>query len=92
METNKIRNVAILGHLQSGKTTLVEALYSKITGAPKGSVEKGNTISDYQPEEKAKMNSIKSSIIPMFFICKILITSTSPLIYIYKYTFGNIIL
>ena len=65
MENNKIRNIAILGHLQSGKTSLVESLYSLTTGAPKGSVEKGNTISDYTPEEKAKMNSIKSAIVPI---------------------------
>ena len=62
---NKIRNIAILGHLQSGKTSLVEALYSLTSGNPKGSVEKGNTISDYTPEEKAKMNSIKTSLVPI---------------------------
>ena len=65
MENNKIRNIAILGHLSSGKTSLVEALYSMISGNPKGSVEKGNTISDYTQEEKARMNSIKSAVVPM---------------------------
>ncbi len=64
---DKIRNIVILGHLQSGKTTLVESLYSITTGAPKGSVEKGTTISDYTAEEKAKMASIKSAIVPIVY-------------------------
>ena len=63
--SSKIRNIVILGHLQSGKTTLVESLYSITSGAPKGSIEKGTTISDYTAEEKAKMSSIKSSIVPI---------------------------
>ena len=67
MGNEKLRNVAVLGHLQSGKTTLVESLYSMTTGAAKGSVEKGTTISDYTVEEKAKMNSIKSAIVPVMY-------------------------
>ena len=63
--SSKIRNIVILGHLQSGKTTLVESLYSITSGAPKGSIENGTTISDYTAEEKAKMSSIKSSIVPI---------------------------
>ena len=65
MGNNNIRNIVVLGHLQSGKTTLVESLYSLTSGAPKGSVEKGTTISDYTPEEKARMNSIKSTVVPI---------------------------
>lgn len=65
MGNNKIRNIVVLGHLGSGKTTLVESLYSLTSGAPKGSVEKGTTISDYTPEEKARMNSIKSAVVPI---------------------------
>ena len=61
----KIRNISVLGHLGSGKTTLVEGLYSLTTGKEKGSVEKGSTVSDYLPEEKAKFSSIKSSIVPI---------------------------
>ena len=67
MVNDKIRNIVILGHLQSGKTTLVESLYSITTGAPKGSVEKGTTISDYTAEEKAKVASIKSAIVPIIY-------------------------
>lgn len=65
MGSNNLRNIVILGHLASGKTTLVESLYSMTTGAPKGSVEKGTTISDYTPEEKTRMTSIKSAIVPI---------------------------
>ena len=36
MQGNKIRNVVVLGHQSSGKTTLVESLYSTATAKPKG--------------------------------------------------------
>ncbi len=60
-----IRNVAVLGHQASGKTTLVESLYSLSTGNPKGSIERKNTISDYTQEEQNRKSSIKSSIVPI---------------------------
>ena len=62
---NKIRNVAILGHMTSGKTTLAEALASEYLNKEMGSIEKKNTISDYLDEEKQKGASIRSSIIPI---------------------------
>ena len=64
MEQNKIRNIAVLGHLGSGKTTLVEGLYSVATGKPKGTVERGNTVSDYLPEEHSKLSSVRLSVVP----------------------------
>ena len=64
---NNIRNVVVLGHQGSGKTTLVEALASTANGTAKGSVEKGTTISDYLPEEKAKLSSVRLSIVPLTF-------------------------
>lgn len=63
----KIRNIAILGHLQSGKTTLVESLYSITNKTEKGSVEKGTTISDYTVEEKSRKSSIKLSVVPIYY-------------------------
>ena len=49
---DKVRNVVLLGHSGSGKTTYAEAalFYS---GATKrfGKVDEGNTVSDYDPEE-----------------------------------------
>ena len=64
-DASKIRNIAVLGHLGSGKTSLVEALYSITNNKPKGSVEKGNTVSDYLPEEHARLSSVRSSIVPI---------------------------
>ena len=46
-EAKNIRNVALFGHQGSGKTSLVESLYAAVNGTEKGSIEKGNTISDY---------------------------------------------
>ena len=61
----KIRNIAILGHQSSGKTTLVETLHSVTSGSPKGSIEKKNTISDYLAEEQSRLSSVRSSIVPI---------------------------
>ena len=47
-----IRNLSLLGQSGSGKTTLLEKLLVTVgtIGAP-GSVEKGDTVSDYDPQE-----------------------------------------
>ena len=62
---SEIRNVVILGHMTSGKTSLVEALYHMSLGTKKGSVERKNTVSDYLPLEQKHESSIKSAIIPL---------------------------
>ena len=50
---DKIRNVCILGHLGSGKTTLGESLlFTTKAIDKKGEVERKNTVSDYLVEEQ----------------------------------------
>ena len=61
-----IRNVAILGHMDCGKTTIAEAaLYLAGAIDKKGEVEKKNTVSDYTVEEQARQTSLQASLIPV---------------------------
>ena len=57
--SDQLRNVAIVGHKDSGKTTLASALLycSGITGRLQ-EIEQGNTITDFDPEEVARSMSI----------------------------------
>lgn len=63
-EPGKIRNIALLGHAGSGKTTLAETMiFESGTSRKRGTVEAKNTISDYHEIEKDKQKSIYSSLL-----------------------------
>ena len=65
-DAKQIRNVVILGHQGSGKTSLTESLYFVSGGiSQKGEVEKKNTVSDYLPDEQKRGGSIQTAIIPV---------------------------
>lgn len=76
--TPQIRNIAVIAHGGSGKTSLTEAMLFN-TGASSrlGKVDDGNTVSDYLPEEVKRKISISTSLVPCEYRdCKINILDT----------------
>ena len=67
-ETDKLRNVALVGHQGCGKTSLVEAMvYNTGATSRMGRVEDGSTVSDWTDDEKHRGISLSTSLIPLEF-------------------------
>ncbi|MCI8600465.1 MAG: elongation factor G [Oscillospiraceae bacterium] len=65
-DAGSIRNIAVVGHGGSGKTSLVEALLYRTGGTDRlGKVTEGTTTSDYDPEEVRRKASLNLSIVPI---------------------------
>lgn len=62
--TDSIRNIALAGHAGAGKTTLLEALL--LAGGmiqTAGTIERGNTVSDFDPMEKERGHSMQATLV-----------------------------
>ncbi len=58
-----IRNIALVGHAGSGKTLLAEALLTGAAAIPvKGSLDRGSTVCDFDPQEKRLLHSLDSAV------------------------------
>jgi elongation factor G len=64
MDAKDLRNVALLGHSGSGKTSLGEAaLFETKATTRLGTISDGNTVSDFEPEEVKRGGSIQTTLL-----------------------------
>src|SRR6058998_3952826 len=63
IEPGKIRNVAVVGHRGTGKTSLVEAMLFQAGRTNRlGTVDAGSTVSDWDDDERARQMSLQASL------------------------------
>src|SRR5690348_16447455 len=63
-EPGKIRNVAVVGHRGTGKTSLVEAMLFQSGAVNRlGTVEAGTTVSDFDEDEHRRQMSLSASLL-----------------------------
>ncbi len=77
-ETDRLRNLAIIGHGGAGKTSLVEAMLFNAGHTTRlGRVDEGNATTDYLPEEIKRKISVSTTMAPCEWKeCKINILDT----------------
>ncbi len=64
VKTDAIRNVVLVGHTHGGKTQIAEAMLHKAGVTTRmGSSDEGNTLSDFEPEEKERQGSVLASVL-----------------------------
>ena len=62
-ESGKIRNVAVVGHRGTGKTSLVEAMLFQAGATNRlGSVESESSVSDWEEEEHRRQMSLSAGL------------------------------
>jgi len=63
IEAGKIRNVAVVGHRGTGKSSLVEAMLFQAGQTNRlGSIEAGSTVSDWEEDEQRRQMSLAASL------------------------------
>src|SRR6476659_8339978 len=63
IEAGKIRNVAVVGHRGTGKTSLTEAMLFQSGKTNRlGSIDSGNTVSDWEEDEQRRAMSLSASL------------------------------
>src|SRR4051812_34957677 len=63
VEPGKIRNVAVVGHRGTGKTSLVEAMLFQSGAVNRlGNVQAGSTVSDWDEDERKRQMSLQASV------------------------------
>src|SRR5947199_10317080 len=63
LEPGKIRNVAVVGHRGTGKTSLVEAMLFQAGKTNRlGTIDAGSTVSDWDDDEHVRQMSLQASL------------------------------